>query len=59
MQLTKEITKVIDGEKCPLCGTDLRLENTIKKINWYDRKASECAKKYKQEFWLTKIEYHC
>lgn len=49
----------IRGEKCPLCGTDLRPENTIKKINWYDRKASECAKKYKQEFWLTKIEYHC
>ena len=23
------------------------------------KKASECAKKYKQEFWLTKIEYHC
>ncbi len=49
----------IRGEKCPLCGTDLKPESTIEKINWYDRKADECAKKYRQEFWLAKIEYHC
>lgn len=40
----------IRSEKCTLCGTDLRPENTIKKINWYDRKAGEYAKKYRQEF---------
>ena len=49
----------IRGEKCPLCGTDLRPESSIEKIKWHDKKASECAKKYKQEFWLAKIEYHC
>ncbi len=49
----------IRGEKCPLCGTDLRPESTIEKIKWYDKKASECAEKYRQEFWLAKIESHC
>lgn len=35
----------------------MRPESTIEKIKWYDKKASECAKKYKQEFWLAKIEH--
>lgn len=47
------------GEKCPVCGTDLRPESTIEKIKWYDQKAKECAKKYKEKYWLAKIEYHC
>lgn len=49
----------IRGEKCPLCGTDLRPDSTIEKVKWYDGKVKECAKKYRQEFWLAKIEYHC
>lgn len=47
------------GEKCPLCNTDLRPQTTIDKIKWFDKKVIECAEKYKEKFWLAKIEYHC
>lgn len=47
------------GEKCPLCGKELRPYSTIEKICWYDNKIEECTKKYRQEYWLAKIEYHC
>lgn len=48
----------IKGEKCPLCGMDLRASSTIEKIKWYDQKAKEIAAKYKTKYWLAKIEYH-
>lgn len=47
----------IKGEKCPLCGMDLRASSTIEKIKWYDRKAKEIAAKYKTKYWLAKIEF--
>lgn len=46
-------------EKCPLCNTDLRPESTIEKIKWYDKKVKECKEKYKEKYWVAKVEYHC
>ena len=39
----------INGEKCPLCGTDLRSKSTIDKIKWYNKKIKECSEKYRQK----------
>lgn len=47
------------GEKCPVCGEDLRPQSTIDKIKWYDEKVKECKKKYRTKYWLAKVEYHC
>lgn len=51
--------KHLCGEKCPLCGKDLRTQYIIDKIQWYDTKIKECKKKYKEKYWLAKVEYHC
>lgn len=49
----------LHSEKCSLCNTDLRPESTIEKIKWYDKKVKECKEKYKEKYWLAKVEYHC
>ena len=49
----------INGEKCPLCGKDLRTQSIVDKIKWYDEKIKDCKKKYREKYWLAKVEYHC
>lgn len=58
----------ISGERCPLCRTDLRAASTLKKLQWYKEKQSECRNKIESEKrkqkskavvkWLVKYEYH-
>ena len=57
------------GERCPLCGTDLRASSTLDRINSFDARVKEIDKKITQERreqkskakvrWLVKYEYHC
>ena len=68
-RLKKELLK---GEKCVLCGTDLRGKTTIDTLARYSKNIEELQKKIKEEKckleskmlkaskikWLIKIEYH-
>ena len=49
----------LHGEKCPLCNNDLRPQSIIDKIKWYDEKVKKCKEKYREKYWLAKVEYHC
>lgn len=63
-KLNKEKLK---GERCPLCGTDLRAPSTIERIDSFDRRLKELNEKIANEQrkknatikWLVKFEYHC
>ena len=56
------------GQRCPVCGNDLRSKTTIDKLAWYDEKVVEISKKIEKErekqkkvarvMWLVKIEWH-
>lgn len=58
----------LKGEKCPLCGTDLRAATTLERLTSFDARIKECEKKIKQEQlkaknkaevkWLVKYEWH-
>lgn len=54
------------GEKCPLCGTDLRSKTTLDTIANYEKRRTECGVNIMKEQmkgkgevrWLIKYEYH-
>lgn len=56
------------SDRCPVCGTDLRSETVLKRIDSYDAKIAELDKKLVDEKkklaakapvkWLVKYEYH-
>lgn len=59
----------LNGEKCPLCKTDLRSKTTMDKLRWFEQKITEYHKRLMEEQtkqgkkakikWLVKYEYHC
>ena len=60
--------KHLHGERCPVCGKDLRSESVMKKLKALYDKRDEIGKKIKEEKeaqtgsrvvrWLVKFEYH-
>lgn len=60
--------KFLHGERCPVCGADLRSESTLKKIKDMQDKVEQARKDYREEGekqtgrakvkWLVKFEYH-
>ena len=65
---SKLARNLIRGEKCPLCGEDLRSKTTITTIAGYQGKRKEIAAKIDTEYkkqtaakricWLVKYEFH-
>jgi len=61
--------KHLKGNRCPLCGTDLRADYIVEKIKKYDKDSDDALKQYielqnKQSGkcpirWLVKVEVHC
>ncbi len=57
------------GERCPVCGKDLRAQSTLNRIDSFNERIDGCrdkieAEKMKQKSkakikWLVKYEYHC
>ena len=64
-KLSREYLK---GNRCPLCGSDLRAESTLERIASFDKRIKEYNAKIQQEKtkqkdkaevkWLVKFEYH-
>lgn len=64
-KLSREYLK---GNRCPLCGSDLRAESTLERIASFDKRINEYNAKIQQEKtkqkdkaevkWLVKFEYH-
>lgn len=59
-KLNKEMLK---GEKCPVCGSDLRSKTTLNRIDSYDKRIKNLEKKYKEAekkqrnlVWIAKVE---
>lgn len=62
-KLNKELLK---GEKCPVCGSDLRSKTTLNRIDSYDKRIKNLEKKYKEAekkqrnlIWIAKVETVC
>ena len=64
-KLKKELLR---GERCPLCGTDLRSTTTLQRIEGYQAKIRALEEEYQQEEcknkknatirWLVQYSYH-
>ena len=48
----------LKGEKCPVCGTDLRPTSVIEQIKKHDKQAKEALKSDMETWILVKVEYH-
>ena len=61
--------KHLKGNRCPLCGTDLRADYIIERIKKYDKDREEAIDQYQKlqakqtgkcpVRWLVKVEVHC
>jgi len=65
---SKVAKKYLRSERCPVCGSDLRSESTLKKIKELNDKVIQTREEYRAEGekqksrakikWLVKFEYH-
>lgn len=66
---SKLVTKYLRSERCPLCGSELRAEYIINRLNKYDEDYKKMELKYQKMVkerkgkcktkWLFKVEVHC
>lgn len=70
---SKIATKFLKGNRCPVCGTDMRPKTTLDRIASTQKRIDETEKELNEEIvvwqkkqknkakikWLVKIEYHC
>lgn len=67
---SKLARKYLEGNKCPVCGHDLRPQSLLDriavkkaKVREYRKKSSDLMKEFKkklksEKYWIVKIEYH-
>ena len=65
---SKVAKKYLRSDRCPVCGSDLRSESTLKKIKEYESRIIKARDEFREEQekqkdgrkvrWLVKFEYH-